>query len=101
MRSLICGASVVFLGAIGLAGVPANTQQVNSPTVFSHEEDSFPGAVALPECARTWLARDAHVSGRLDIQLLALFVADHCCFPAATAAHALLGRAGDHQLDPW
>jgi len=66
MRSLVCGVSVVFLGAIGLAGVPANTQQANSPAVFSSEEDSFPGAVALPECARTWLARDAHVSRRLD-----------------------------------
>jgi hypothetical protein len=66
MRSLVCGASVVFLGAIGLASVPANTQQANSPAVFSSEEDSFPVAVALPECARTWLARDAHVSRRLD-----------------------------------
>jgi len=66
MRSLVCGASVVFLGAIGLAGVPTNAQQANSAAVFSSEEDSFPGAVALPECARPWLARDAHVSLRLD-----------------------------------
>jgi hypothetical protein len=72
MRSLVCGASVVFLGAIGLAGVPANAQQANSPAVFSSEEDSFPGAVALPECARTWLARDAHVSRRLDSLHLSL-----------------------------
>jgi len=72
MRSLIRGASVVFLGAIGLAGVPANTQQANSPAVFSSEEDSIPGAVALPECARTWLARDAHVSRRLDSLHLSL-----------------------------
>jgi hypothetical protein len=66
MRSIVCRASVVFLGAIGLAGVRANTQQANSPAVFSSEEDSLPSAVALPECARTWLARDAHVSRRLD-----------------------------------
>jgi hypothetical protein len=72
MRSLVCGASLVFLGAIGLAGVPANAQQANSPAVFSSEEDSLPGAVALPECARTWLARDAHVSLRLDSLHLSL-----------------------------
>lgn len=66
MRSLVCGASLVFLGAIGLAAVPANAQQANSPAVFSSEEDSVPGAVALPECAHTWLARDAHVSLHLD-----------------------------------
>jgi hypothetical protein len=65
-------AIIVFLGAIGLAGVPANAQQANSPAVFSSEEDSFPGAVALPECARTWLARDAHVSRRLDNRHLSM-----------------------------
>src|SRR5262249_43877207 len=37
---------------------------------------------------------------RLDTQLLALFVADRRGFTAATAAHALLGRATDHPLDP-
>jgi hypothetical protein len=72
MRSLVCGASVVFLGAIGLAGVPVNAQQANSPAVFSSEEDSLPGAVALPECARMWLARDAHVSRQLDRLQLSL-----------------------------
>jgi len=72
MRSRVCGASLVLLGAIGLAGVPANAQQANSPAVFSSEEDSLPGAVALPECARTWLARDAHVSLRLDSLHLSL-----------------------------
>ena len=72
MRSLFRGESVVFLGAIGLAGVPANTQQANSPAVFSSEEDSLPDAVALPECARTWLARDAHVSRQLDRLYLSL-----------------------------
>jgi hypothetical protein len=72
MRSLLCGASLVFLGAIGLAGVPANAQQANSPAAFSSEEDSLPGAVALPECARTWLARDAHVSLGLDRLQLSL-----------------------------
>lgn len=66
MRSLLCGASVVFLGADGLAGVPSSIQKANSRAVFSSEEDSFPGAVALPQCAHTWLARDAHVSRRLD-----------------------------------
>jgi len=66
MRSLVCGASLVFLCAVGLAGVPANAQQTNSPATFSSEEDSLPGAVALPECARTWLARDAHISHQLD-----------------------------------
>ena len=66
MRSLACGACVVFLGAVSLAGVQANAQQSNSPPGFGSEEDSVPGAVALPECARTWLARDAHVSRRLD-----------------------------------
>ena len=66
MRSLVCGACVVFLGVISLAGVQANAQQANSPAGFSSEEDSVPGAVALPECARTWLARDARVSRQLD-----------------------------------
>lgn len=66
MRSLVSGASVVLLGAIGLAGVPANAQEANSPAAFSSEEYSFPGAVPLPECARTWLARDAHISRQLD-----------------------------------
>src|SRR6266404_2816305 len=61
MRLRVCGASLVFLGAIGLAAVPASAQQAKSPAVFSSEEDSVPGAVALPECARKWLARDAHV----------------------------------------
>jgi hypothetical protein len=72
MRSLVCGASLVFLGAIGLAGAPANAQQANSLAVFSSEEDALPGAVALPECARAWLARDAHVSLGLDRQQLSL-----------------------------
>jgi len=66
MRLRVCGASLVFLGAIGLAAVPASAQQAKSPAVFSSEEDSVPGAVALPECARKWLARDAHVSRSLD-----------------------------------
>jgi hypothetical protein len=43
-----------------------NAQQASSTAAFSSEEDSLPGAVALPECARPWLARDAHVSLRLD-----------------------------------
>ena len=66
MRSLVCVAFVVFLGATSLADLRANAQQANPPAVFSSEEDSVPGAVALPECARTWLARDAQVSLRLD-----------------------------------
>jgi len=72
MRSLVRGSSLLFLGAIALAGVPANAQQVNSPAAFSSEEDSLPGAIALPECARTWLARDAHVSLHLDSLHLSL-----------------------------
>lgn len=47
-------------------GSLANAQEVNSRAVFSSEEDSLPGAVALPECARSWLARDTRVSLRLD-----------------------------------
>jgi hypothetical protein len=35
---------------------------------------------------------------RLNIQLLALFVADHRCRSPAATAHALLGRAGNHAL---
>jgi hypothetical protein len=66
MRSLVCIACVVFLGATSLATLQANAQQANPPAVFSSEEDSLPGGVALPECARTWLARDARVSLRLD-----------------------------------
>lgn len=66
MRSLVCAATLVFLAVIGLAGVPANAQQANSSAAFSSEEDSLPGAVALPECAHTWLARDPHVSRGLD-----------------------------------
>ena len=71
MRPLVCGVSLVFLGVFCFADVPANAQQAsgtpaNSSAVFTSEEDSLPGAVALPECARTWLARDAHVSRGLD-----------------------------------
>lgn len=71
MRSLVCGASLVFLGAFCLADVPANARQASgapasSSAVFTSEEDLLPGAVTMPECARTWLARDAHVSLRLD-----------------------------------
>ncbi len=83
MRSLVCRASVVFLGAIGLAGVPANSQQANSPAVFTSEEDSLPGAVALPECARTWLARDERVSRRLDRLHLSLAQLPSSWFAAA------------------
>jgi len=66
MRSLVCVAFVVFLGATSLADLRANAQQANPLEVFSSEDGSVPGAVALPECARTWLARDAQVSLRLD-----------------------------------
>jgi hypothetical protein len=66
MRSLVCVACVVFLGATSLASLQANAQQANSLAGFSSEEDSVPGAVPLPECARTWLARDARVSRQLD-----------------------------------
>lgn len=66
MRSLVCVACVVFLCATSLADLQANAQQANPPVVFSSEEDSVPGAVALPECARIWLARDADVSRQLD-----------------------------------
>jgi hypothetical protein len=66
MRLLVYRASAVFLGAISLAGVKSNAQRANSSAGFSSEEDSVPGAVALPECARTWLTRDAHVSRSLD-----------------------------------
>ena len=95
MRSLVCGASVVFLGAISLAGVPANAQQVNSPAGFSSEEDSFPGAVALPECARTWLARDAHVSRRLDSLHLSLAQLPGAWF---TAGAVNLGKPNEKLL---
>ena len=66
MRSLVCVACVVFLGATSLASLQANAQQANSLVGFSSEEDSVPGAVALPDCARRWLARDARVSLQLD-----------------------------------
>jgi hypothetical protein len=95
MRSLGCAAILVFLGGIRLAGVPANAQQSNSPTVFSSEEDSVPGAVALPECARTWLARDAHVSLRLDSLHLSLAQLPSSWF---AAGEANLGKPNEKLL---
>jgi hypothetical protein len=95
MRSLICWTIVVFLGAIGPAGVPANTQQANSPAVFSSEEDSLPGTVPLPECARTWLARDAHISRQLDRLHLSLAQLPGAWF---TAGAVNLGKPDERLL---
>lgn len=72
MRSLVFLPCFVLLGLISLANLQAPAQQSNPPVVFSSEEDSVPGTVALPECAHIWLARDAQVSRRLDRLRLSL-----------------------------
>jgi len=95
LRSLVCGASVVFLGIIGLTCVPANAQQASSPAIFSSEDDAFPSAVALPECARTWLARDAHISRQLDRLHLSLMHLPEVWF---SAAEVNLGKANEKLL---
>jgi len=65
----------MVLLAVGLTAIIANAQKSQADTselVFSSEEDTLPGALELPDCARAWLARDAHVSRRLDREHLSL-----------------------------
>src|SRR5215470_3984245 len=71
MRTLASAACAVLLGA-NVVGVPANAQQANSRVAYSSEKESLPNPVAVPECARRWLARDAHVSLHLDRLRLSL-----------------------------
>jgi len=95
MHLLVYSASAVLLSAISLAGVQADAQRANSPTVFSSEEDSVPDAVALPECARTWLARDAHLSRRLDRLHLSLTQLPGAWFAAGAVS---LGKPNENLL---
>src|SRR5665213_2242432 len=59
--------------------------------------------VLLATLAGTLLAPGLQheVSGRLDIELLALVIADDSALLAAVLADALLRRAGDHPLHTW
>lgn len=95
VKRSLCRASLVFLGAVGLTGVPARAQLANSQVGFSAEEDSVPDEVPLPECARTWLARDAHVSRQLDGVHLTLAQLPNSWFAAGAVS---LGKVNQRLL---
>jgi len=65
---LLCRRGVILVLAIVLIGFRTSAQQQpqrtfsHPPTSFSAEDDKFPHAVPLPDCARRSLASDGHVA---------------------------------------